>query len=218
MANNPFVDGITNLAIPDSEYGVYMVGHKLAGNLFGRESQIEGAAFLSNMKIGGHVDLVGLCVSELFMMDTRIGGNEGGYDNEPEQPHKQKSLNLTSAKLDSYLQLDRLNSAYSVGLTRTQIGALRAKQLTTDGDLDLHGARINDLVNLKGVRIGTRLVLNNAVIHRCPENVLEGAIITHGYTMSDRTQIPDNLRRALETGGYQRVDFDAPVPSGTRTP
>lgn len=75
MSANPYVDGITNIAIPDCETGVSMENHILRGSLYGIESkmgkstvslnymQVGGNIILSNMK-AGIVEMTGMYVKE----------------------------------------------------------------------------------------------------------------------------------------------------------
>ncbi len=57
MAKNPFVDGITNLAIPDAAHGVSLKHHQVPGNLFGIEAVVKGDADLRDMQVKGNAYL-----------------------------------------------------------------------------------------------------------------------------------------------------------------
>ncbi|MEK6868032.1 MAG: hypothetical protein AABX98_04365 [Nanoarchaeota archaeon] len=64
MAENPVVDGITNLAIPNAPCGVYMANHVVPGSLFGVKTNVSGDAYLSGMNVSGDADLSGMIVSK----------------------------------------------------------------------------------------------------------------------------------------------------------
>ena len=63
MAKNPFVDGITNLAIPDSLNGVCFADHRVKRSLFGIEAAVLGNADLSGMTVLRNAYLTGMKVS-----------------------------------------------------------------------------------------------------------------------------------------------------------
>ncbi len=93
MANNPFVDGITNLAIPDSPHGVSIAKRKGLFSLYGIESKIGDVADLS----GVHVDYVflnGMTVEKILYLNKMVVGNFANFY----ELHCLKDIYMTGAK------------------------------------------------------------------------------------------------------------------------
>lgn len=121
MARNPFVDGITNLAIPDSPYGVDLRGHEISGSLYGIESEV---AYLNLSDI--------LVKKRVFMRDMNIKGevalNRAVFYDRTE---------LTNTKIRKFLDISGMYAKELV-LDEIEIGTVLIADKDTQIDDTLH--------------------------------------------------------------------------------
>ncbi len=221
MAENPFVDGITNLAIPDSPHGVDISGHEIPGRLYGIKSVIEGNADLLRIKVGSGCDLRGMCVyGHLQMYGAKIGDqNEVARLSNIVVEGDASFGGITTSCIE--LGGAKIKGKLRLGNGKIDYGLAGNGQVDV---VDLHNAKVggihfdcgadNELgfVNLEGmvakvIRFGNLFVkvlsLENAVIKSCDTNWPEVKISDH-YIVNAKTRIPTEFQKFLEQ--YERVE------------
>lgn len=167
MAENPFVDGITNLAIPNSPYGVDLSSCEIPGYLYGIKSKIKDNVYLTEMNVGKDVKLNGM----------EINKKRG----EKFEVH----LSLSGSNIKGNAYLEEMSIDGSLLLNNVAI----RKDLSLN-NIDIRGAFITN----EKTKIGGTFDIKNAKIaeYDGPEKL---KFATIGATKS--TEIPDSMKKAL---------------------
>ncbi len=193
MARNPTVDGITNIAIPDALYGVYMRGHTVAGSLFGIMTEVCGDINLDEMVVSGNVRFNGMCVSETVYLRSMV---ISGYADFSGIKANNVYLNntRTSADVDfsnmhalNFFDLSGMRVIGNVYCDDVRIGTLelnRKSPISIDGRLDLSGAVI-PVLSISG-------------------DGSDSPLRVKSYKINEKTKIPDELMTILSQ--YKRIE------------
>ncbi|MEK6920533.1 MAG: hypothetical protein AABX82_01515 [Nanoarchaeota archaeon] len=182
MAENPVVDGITNLAIPNAPCGVYMANHVVPGSLFGINTVVSGNAGLSGMNVSGDACLGGMNVSgDAYLSGMNVSGNAYLSGMNVSGDAYLSGMNVSG---DAYLSgMNVSGDADLSGIRYTTLHLRRGKPLEIRGTLDLSGASIDHLI--------------------VSEDGEEKPLIVGSYKLNDKTNIPDALMELLKQ--YQKV-------------
>jgi len=220
MAKNPFVDGVINVAIPDSPNGVYMRCHKIEGDLFGIDAVIGEYFNLVGMKVGMEAFLEGIKVDgDLDVTEMQVSGN--GYFNGAEiqgdanfkgiiagvslclsNARFAKDVNLSCAEINEVALIDRVRIGGNLYVDGGKFGCIDLENSVVNGDVRFLRSNVRHTGSmLTNTTIKGRLFLEDAVIEE--EIVCEGLVVG-SYSMNSNTRIPDNLRQVLEQ--YKRVE------------
>lgn len=221
MAKNPFVDGVTNIAIPDSPHGVYMVGHKLKGMLYGIESLIGGDLELSEMTVGKDIRFKKMGVEgDLYMHRLKAHTAElediqvTGYTSLTEMEARSYliimasrftgNVDLTGAKIHDGFDFTESVVEGKMFLAHGNYGAVIFRNAEIHGDLSLEGIRTREESDFGNLTVKGHLRLGGAVMPEETESYDSEGLVVGSYSMDKDTRIPDNLRKVLEQ--YKRAD------------
>ncbi len=187
MAKNPFVDGITNIAIPDSPYGVDLSGRTIKGNLYGIEAKVGGMLDLRSMNVGGRTVLTKMTVGEASLDYSHFGGQvlmdsiivEG-------------SLTLNEVVSNDYIYLEGAVVKHMKISGRSDY-YIWASGLHVGGSLHLDDARIPFLdASRSPIVVDDSLFIGGAEIKE-----FRGLIYSRVVVRNNKTKIPDGLKSQL---------------------
>lgn len=225
MANNPYVDGLTNLAIPDCSNGADLSYHEVRGNLYAIESGINGDLRLTETRVGHE-----MIIKELENCEY-LGASRSRFERLELGESEISSLWLHESE-GKYVHLNSLSIDECLNANELVARDLSAERLVVRGDyasfsgirlerdcylkslscehLDLIGAEIgNDLIidgckSVDGSPL--RLSLSNAqvkgsirFIDTClsSNSDFTGLTVDRSY-VGDSSKIPPGLHRYLQ--------------------
>ena len=135
-AKNPFVDGITNLAIPDSPDGVFLVNHSLKnGVLLADGSEIGGDIRMNNFRSKG-VKFEGIYVK--------------------------KDIYANAIMVKEYFIIAQSKLEGGLYIENAKIGEADL-DLILEGPLDLNNSEFHNILKLSNVKTKRGIHLNNTV-------------------------------------------------------
>jgi hypothetical protein len=185
MAMNPIVDGIANLAIPDSDYGVSFSYHKIPGSIYGRGVVVSGPLELAYMEVGRCIDL-----TEMIVKDDGRDYFDFYSDAVP------GDICLQNTKTN-HLQLNKVTADY-----------LTLDYIDVEELLYVAGTTIEKSINIFGADIGflflsdENLICHGTLTLDCTKvfdyEPKGGLIIAKNVDIGRVCKIPANLREALD--------------------